>query len=84
MSLRELATYSFACNVGATDRAIRIILGLGLILAAVVVIDGLQLRIGAAVGGAALALTGVVSRCGMYYLLGRSTARRPEVRAIRK
>lgn len=73
MSLRQLATYSFACNVGAVDRVVRIVVGVALLIAALVVIDGPIARVGVAVSGAAIALTGVVSRCGMYYLLGLST-----------
>lgn len=73
MGLRELATYSFACNVGPLDRAVRLIVGVMLVVVAAVVLDGLGLRLAVGIGGAAVALTGAVSRCGIYYLFGTST-----------
>jgi hypothetical protein len=74
--LRELATYSFACNVGASDRVLRILVGTALVVAAVALLDRFALQVLAAVIGSVIALTGVVSRCGMYYLFGLSTRRR--------
>lgn len=71
--LRELATYSFSCNVGAGDRVVRMLVGIALVVAAIVFVDRLALQVLGVVTGSAITLTGVVSRCGMYYLLGMST-----------
>lgn len=71
--LRELATYSFTCNVGSTDRAIRLIIGVALVVVAIWLLDFGALQVAGAVVGGAIALTGLVSRCGVYYLLGLST-----------
>lgn len=71
--LSPLFTYSFAPNVGRVDRAFRIASGAA--LAAL----GWILQLGPVAcwlltaSGLAWALTGVVSRCGVYYLLGYST-----------
>ena len=71
--LRELATYSFACNVGSADRLIRIIVGIALVVAAMFFLERGSLQVVGAVAGCAITLTALVSRCGMYYLLGPST-----------
>ncbi|MEM9073735.1 MAG: DUF2892 domain-containing protein [Myxococcota bacterium] len=73
MELKKLVTYSFAPNVGTADRIGRVVVG------GVVASAGLWATlpfwavIATAVSGGAWALTGIVSRCGMYYLLGHST-----------
>ncbi len=74
--LRELATYSFACNVGGGDRVVRILVGIAIAVAAIAVFDLVGLQAMGAVTGGAIALTGVVSRCGIYYLFGLTTRRR--------
>jgi len=55
-------------NVGGIDKAIRIVVGLALVGIAVYT----EMWWLAAVG-ALLALTGLVGRCGLYYLLGINT-----------
>ncbi len=57
-----------AQNVGGIDKAIRIVLGLA--LAGVAVYTEIWWL---AAVGALLALTGVIGRCGLYYLLGINT-----------
>lgn len=57
-------------NVGGIDKIVRIVGGLALVGAAVY----LEMWWLAAVG-ALLALTGLVGRCGLYYLLGINTCR---------
>lgn len=73
MTLKRLFTYSFDPNVGALDRFARITSGLALI--AVPSLIGAPgwgvILLGAA--GLAWAATGVLSRCGVYYLFGVST-----------
>ena len=76
MSFREFATYSFAPNVGRTDRIFRIVSGL--LLAGVPwAVHGLSIWLWVilTVAGLAWALTGAVSRCSIYYLLGFTTRR---------
>ena len=75
-SLRTLATYSFTCNVGPVDRLVRLLLGIAMVLAGVVVVDNPGIRVAAGVVGVAIGLTGLVSRCGIYYLLGVSSRSR--------
>lgn len=74
--LRELATYSFACNVGTGDRVLRVLAGIALLVGAFVVFDRFALQVVSAVTGSVIALTGVVSRYGIYYLLGTTTRSR--------
>jgi hypothetical protein len=73
MELNQLITYSFPANVGPADRAFRI--GSGIALAAVgfalSLPDGLSATL--AMAGIAWAGTGVVSKCGVYYVMGYST-----------
>jgi len=57
-------------NVGGIDKIVRIVGGLALVGAAVY----FQMWWLAA-AGALLALTGLVGRCGLYYLLGINTCR---------
>ena len=75
MKLSELLTYRFSPNVGAVDRVFRIVSGLA--LAAVPWLDVVVLPTWATavVTGFGLnwLMTGVVSRCGIYYVLGHSS-----------
>ena len=75
MKLSKLLTYSFNQNVGQPDRVFRILSGLA--LAALPWVGVLSLpswgSVVMTVFGIAWFMTGVVSRCGMYYLLGYST-----------
>lgn len=66
-------------NVGKTDRAIRVVLGVGLI--GVAVFSGLSwfendvLKYGAVVVGLVLAVTGLMRTCPAYALFGIKTCR---------
>ena len=73
MKIFKLITYTFDRNVGPKDRIFRILSGLT--LAATPWISGAPqvLTIVLTVAGLAWFMTGVVSRCGAYYLLGLST-----------
>lgn len=75
MQLSRLFTYSFGPNVGPIDRIFRVISGAAMAILpwtgylampawAAIVLTGF---------GIAWFMTGVVSRCGMYYMLGLST-----------
>ncbi|MEN3041054.1 MAG: DUF2892 domain-containing protein [Bacteroidia bacterium] len=55
-------------NVGTVDRIIRLVVGAGLIGAAV-----LTKMWWLAIPGGLLFLTGIVGRCGLYYLFGINT-----------
>jgi len=74
MQLSKLVTYSFNPNVGTGDRIFRIFSGIA--IAAVPWIFNLQpqaLSYGLTLFGLAWFMTGIVSRCGLYYLFGKST-----------
>ncbi len=75
MKISKLFTYSFDPNVGPIDRVFRIISGAALaVLPWIGVIDVPQVAaIVMTVFGAAWFMTGAVSRCGMYYMLGLSS-----------
>jgi len=77
VDLRKLLTYSFSCNVGRLDRVLRLLVGIAMVLVASLVLDHVAIRVATGVTGVAIAMTGVVSRCGIYYLLGTSTRERP-------
>lgn len=81
VELRKLATYTFACNVGRLDRVVRLLAGIALVVLGAFVLDRVALRVATAVSGVAIAMTGVVSRCGIYYLLGTSTRGQSDVPA---
>jgi hypothetical protein len=66
------------CNESTTDRIIRIVLAIALgVLVALKVVTGTAAIIFGAVAGI-LFLTGVISFCGIYALLGISTCRTPK------
>ncbi|MEM8796143.1 MAG: DUF2892 domain-containing protein [Pseudomonadota bacterium] len=75
MKLSRLLTYTFDQNVGPMDRIFRIVSGVG--LAALPWLGNVATpewaSIALTVSGLAWAGTGILSRCGMYYLFGFST-----------
>ncbi|MCU0676960.1 MAG: DUF2892 domain-containing protein [Myxococcota bacterium] len=71
--LSPLFTYSFSPNVGRWDRVFRIVSGVALAATGWVVGLGPLASGLLTASGIAWALTGLVSRCGVYYLLGYST-----------
>lgn len=73
MKIRELVTYSFARNVGNSDRLLRVILGVTLLMLPWLVSMPRGLGYLASIIGAMTALTGIASRCALYYLSGFST-----------
>jgi len=75
MKLSELITYRFAPNVGNADRVFRVFSGLTLAVIPWTSIVSVPdwAAIAMTVAGVAWFITGVVSRCGIYYLLGLST-----------
>lgn len=73
MNLRELVTYSFSENVGRADRVFRVLSGLAAAGAGWLPRVPLWTSIAMTAAGLAWLLTGVVSRCGVYYLLGFTT-----------
>lgn len=58
------------CNVGKTDKWIRIIIGI------IILAWGVSISSWFAVIGIALILTGLFSFCGLYKLLGISTCKK--------
>ena len=75
MQISRLFTYSFDPNVGPIDRVFRIISGLALAMAPWIGVFSFPTwaAIALTIFGAAWFMTGAVSRCGMYYLLGLTT-----------
>ena len=73
MNPREFLTYSFSKNVGSTDRLLRI--GSGALMSTGAWLLGIPIWAQGALTilGIAWAATGIVSRCGLYYLFGYST-----------
>ncbi len=74
MSIGKLLTYTFDSNVGPFDRIFRVLSG-GIIAALpwTALSVSQPVAIAMTVAGLAWFMTGVVSRCGMYYMLGLST-----------
>lgn len=76
MKLSRLVTYSFAPNVGPKDRIFRLTSGL---LIAILPWVAFSLPTGTAliitIFGILWLMTGVISRCSIYYMFGLSTAK---------
>ncbi|MBE9109225.1 DUF2892 domain-containing protein [Nodosilinea sp. LEGE 07298] len=60
-------------NVGAVDRAVRLVLAAVLFYLGLVLYSGSALGVGLVVAGAVLLVTGLVGFCGLYSLLGLHT-----------
>ncbi len=73
MEWTRLVTLTFDRNVGPRDRVFRILSGVGLIASGWALSAPLAVSVTASVLGAMWTLTGVLSRCTVYYLLGHST-----------
>ncbi len=78
MKIAKLLTYSFNQNVGPQDRIFRILSGLALAIAPWLMELALGASIVATLAGLAWLMTGLVGRCGAYYLIGFSTYKRPK------
>ncbi len=75
MKISKLFTYSFDPNVGPIDRVFRIISGAALAIVPWIGVIAMP-QVAAIVMtlfGIAWFMTGAVSRCGMYYMLGLSS-----------
>lgn len=73
MELAKLLTLSFPNNVGPRDRIVRILTGIGAIAAAALLPWPLGAKVALGLGGVLWALTGVLRKCSVYYLLGYSS-----------
>jgi hypothetical protein len=75
MKLSRLLTYSFAPNVGSLDRVFRLVSGALIGIAPWTAIVSLPTWASVLISAAGVAwlITGLVSRCGMYYTFGFST-----------
>lgn len=73
MDVKKLVTLAFAKNVGPLDRVHRLVVGAGLAGAGWYLALPLQVTIAMSVFGAMWFLTGVLSKCSIYYALGYST-----------
>lgn len=73
MDLKRLLAPSFDKNVGPTDRVLGLVSGAALALAGFALHAPTWARAALVVFGLMWTLTGVLSRCTIYYALGRST-----------
>ncbi len=73
MKWRQLVTYRFERNVGRGDRVFRVASGLALSVVGLWLSPSLSLEIASSVVGLGWAATGLVSKCGIYHLVGYST-----------
>ncbi len=73
MDAHKLFTLSFEKNVGPRDRVARLVSGGGLVAAGLMLNIPLWAGVALGTAGVMWALTGVLSRCSIYYLLGYST-----------
>lgn len=88
MNLKRLVTLAFEKNVGTGDRIFRLVSGLSLAVGPWCISLPLAATIPLSVLGAMWTLTGVLSKCSIYYALGFSTcpvsgAPRPSLRGNR-
>jgi len=63
------------CNVGLTDKIVRIIIGAGIIyciMTDIIMLSG-WVEVVLIIIGAVLITTGLLSRCPLYYILGLKT-----------
>lgn len=73
MDPKKLLTLTFAKNVGTPDRVFRLFSGLALVAAGALAPLRGWAAVALAVLGAMWTMTGVLSRCSIYYLIGYST-----------
>lgn len=73
MELTKLLTLGFAENVGRADRVLRIVGGVALAVGGFTLGLGLWAAGALSVLGVMTALSGFLSRCSIYYVLGYST-----------
>ena len=73
MELKRLVTLTFDKNVGTGDRIFRLASGLALAIGPWLVALPLAATLPLSVLGAMWMLTGLLSKCSLYYLLGYST-----------
>jgi len=73
MEIRKLLTYGFSPNVGPLN-VFRIVSGSALAIAPWILLQSPQMvAVLLTITGIVWAGTGILSRCGVYYLLGHST-----------
>lgn len=77
MQILKLITYTFDPNVGPFDRVFRVLSGLALAVFPWLGLLALPAWLAPVLTafGIAWAITGIVSRCGLYYFLGFTTRR---------
>jgi hypothetical protein len=73
MQVRKLLTLSFDRNVGTLDRIARISLGAALAALPWLIAMPHGFTYAAVIVGAMIALSGLLARCSIYYLLGYRT-----------
>ena len=75
MDVAKLVTLTFDKNVGPRDRVFRLLSGGALIVSGWALSAPFAVSVALSVLGAMWTLTGILSRCTIYYLLGHSTCR---------